>query len=129
MRHARRPAGHPGGAVDGHPRTTVLDARVDPQIKSGNVHDETESADPDVASGVKAARLVGPKLLCALAAFGAASGAVAASSVEIHYAPQEDLERVDVDVIDNAERSIDMAAYVLSDPSSSRRCATRPIAA
>ena len=26
------------------------------------------------------------------------------------------LERVDVDVIDNAERSIDMAAYVLSDP-------------
>ncbi|MFZ0207773.1 MAG: phospholipase D-like domain-containing protein, partial [Roseiarcus sp.] len=61
-------------------------------------------------------RLVGPKLLCALAAFGAASGAVAASSVEIHYAPQEDLERVDVDVIDNAERSIDMAAYVLSDP-------------
>jgi phosphatidylserine/phosphatidylglycerophosphate/cardiolipin synthase-like enzyme len=49
-------------------------------------------------------------------AFSAASGAVAASSVEIHYAPQEDLESVDVDVIDNAERSIDMAAYVLSDP-------------
>ena len=71
---------------------------------------------PDLAPGVKAARLVGLKLLCALAAFGAAIGAVAASSVEIHYAPEEDLERVDVDVIDNAERSIDMAAYVLSDP-------------
>jgi phosphatidylserine/phosphatidylglycerophosphate/cardiolipin synthase-like enzyme len=67
-------------------------------------------------SGVQVSRLVGPKLLCALAAFSAASGAVAASSVEIHYAPQEDLESVDVDVIDNAERSIDMAAYVLSDP-------------
>ena len=46
-----------------------------------------------------------------------ASGASANTRVEIHYAPQEDLERIDVDVIDNAERSIDMAAYVLSDAS------------
>jgi phosphatidylserine/phosphatidylglycerophosphate/cardiolipin synthase-like enzyme len=53
---------------------------------------------------------------CALAVLAAMTGTVAASSVEIHYAPQEDLERIDVDVIDNAERSIDTAAYVLSDP-------------
>ena len=62
-------------------------------------------------------RFLGLTLLCALAASGAASGAVAATSVEIHYAPQEDLERIDVGVIDDAENSIDMAAYLLSDPS------------
>jgi phosphatidylserine/phosphatidylglycerophosphate/cardiolipin synthase-like enzyme len=54
--------------------------------------------------------------LSALAACIAGSGSAAASSIEIHYAPREDLERIDVDVIDNAERWIDMAAYVLSDP-------------
>ena len=36
--------------------------------------------------------------------------------VEIHYAPQENLESVDVQEIGHAELSIDMAAYVLSDP-------------
>jgi phosphatidylserine/phosphatidylglycerophosphate/cardiolipin synthase-like enzyme len=35
--------------------------------------------------------------------------------VEIHYAPRENLESVDVLEIGRAERSIDMAAYVLSD--------------
>ena len=60
--------------------------------------------------------VLGLNLLRALAACIAGSGAAAAASVEIHYAPQEDLERIDVDVIDNAERWIDMAAYVLSDP-------------
>jgi phosphatidylserine/phosphatidylglycerophosphate/cardiolipin synthase-like enzyme len=34
---------------------------------------------------------------------------------EIHYAPAERLDRIDVDLIDNAETSIDMAAYVLTD--------------
>ena len=38
------------------------------------------------------------------------------SQVEIHYAPQENLEAVDVQEIGRAELSIDMAAYVLSDP-------------
>ncbi len=41
--------------------------------------------------------------------------AEASQNVEIHYAPQEDLERIDVETIDDAETSIDMAAYVLSD--------------
>jgi phosphatidylserine/phosphatidylglycerophosphate/cardiolipin synthase-like enzyme len=59
---------------------------------------------------------LGLNLLPALAACVAGAGFAAATSVEIHYAPQEDLERIDVDVIDNAERWIDMAAYVLSDP-------------
>ena len=39
-----------------------------------------------------------------------------AANIEVHYAPQENLERIDVDLIDNAANSIDMAAYVLSDP-------------
>lgn len=37
------------------------------------------------------------------------------AAVEIHYAPAEDLERIDIATLDDAERSIDMAAYVLSD--------------
>jgi len=35
--------------------------------------------------------------------------------IEVHYAPSENLEAIDVDLIDKAESSIDMAAYVLSD--------------
>jgi phosphatidylserine/phosphatidylglycerophosphate/cardiolipin synthase-like enzyme len=37
------------------------------------------------------------------------------TQVEIHYAPRENLESVDVQEIGRAELSIDMAAYVLSD--------------
>ncbi|SFK28988.1 phospholipase D-like domain-containing protein [Methylocapsa palsarum] len=33
----------------------------------------------------------------------------------IHYAPSENLERIDVGLIDGAQREIDMAAYVLTD--------------
>jgi phosphatidylserine/phosphatidylglycerophosphate/cardiolipin synthase-like enzyme len=33
----------------------------------------------------------------------------------IHYAPGENLERIDVALIDTAKREIDMAAYVLTD--------------
>jgi phosphatidylserine/phosphatidylglycerophosphate/cardiolipin synthase-like enzyme len=36
-------------------------------------------------------------------------------AMSIHYAPAENLERIDVALIDQAERSIDMAAYVLTD--------------
>ncbi len=39
----------------------------------------------------------------------------AASTLEIHYAPSENLEAVDVAAIENAETAIDMAAYVLTD--------------
>ena len=38
------------------------------------------------------------------------------TQVEIHYAPRENLETVDIREIGRAELSIDMAAYVLSDP-------------
>jgi phosphatidylserine/phosphatidylglycerophosphate/cardiolipin synthase-like enzyme len=36
--------------------------------------------------------------------------------MEPGYAPRENLESLDVQEIDRAEMSIDMAAYVLSDP-------------
>jgi phosphatidylserine/phosphatidylglycerophosphate/cardiolipin synthase-like enzyme len=42
------------------------------------------------------------------------------TQVEIHYAPRENLESVDVQEIGRAELSIDMAAYVLSDPQNHR---------
>ena len=38
-----------------------------------------------------------------------------AATVEIHYAPSENLEAIDVGLIENAGTTIDMAAYVLSD--------------
>jgi phosphatidylserine/phosphatidylglycerophosphate/cardiolipin synthase-like enzyme len=50
-----------------------------------------------------------------LGLIGAAAGTNASTRVEIHYAPTEDLETIDARVIDDAERSIDMAAYVLTD--------------
>src|ERR1700742_2572308 len=38
-----------------------------------------------------------------------------AGTVDVHYAPAENLEAIDVDLINGAGLSIDMAAYVLSD--------------
>ncbi len=38
-----------------------------------------------------------------------------ATTLEIHYAPNENLEAIDVQTLENAGVSIDMAAYVLSD--------------
>jgi phosphatidylserine/phosphatidylglycerophosphate/cardiolipin synthase-like enzyme len=40
----------------------------------------------------------------------------AGSQPEIHYAPRENLESVDAQEIGRAQLSIDIAAYVLSDP-------------
>lgn len=37
------------------------------------------------------------------------------TTLGLHYAPAENLERIDVDLLDHAERSIDMAAFVLTD--------------
>jgi phosphatidylserine/phosphatidylglycerophosphate/cardiolipin synthase-like enzyme len=39
-----------------------------------------------------------------------------AATVDIHYAPAENLEAIDVGLLDEAGASIDMAAYVLTDP-------------
>ena len=39
----------------------------------------------------------------------------AAARLELHYAPEDNLERIDVGLIDGAKSSIDMAAYVLTD--------------
>ncbi len=38
-----------------------------------------------------------------------------AAEVEIHYAPTENLERIDVELLHKAEKSIDFAAFILSD--------------
>jgi phosphatidylserine/phosphatidylglycerophosphate/cardiolipin synthase-like enzyme len=43
------------------------------------------------------------------------AGAAEAATVEIHYAPAENLETIDVALLNDAGASIDMAAYVLSD--------------
>ena len=40
--------------------------------------------------------------------------AVRAEPVEIHYAPEEDLEAIDVALIGSAQNTIDMDAYVLT---------------
>ena len=41
--------------------------------------------------------------------------AAQAATIEIHYAPAENLETIDVALLDDAGVSIDMAAYVLTD--------------
>jgi phosphatidylserine/phosphatidylglycerophosphate/cardiolipin synthase-like enzyme len=38
-----------------------------------------------------------------------------AAPLEIHYAPEERLDRIDAELINNAETSVDIAAYILSD--------------
>lgn len=43
--------------------------------------------------------------------------AAISGAAEVHYAPGEDLERIDVALIGEAAREIDMAAYVLTDRS------------
>lgn len=43
------------------------------------------------------------------------SGMALAAIFELHYAPEENLERVDVRLIDQAAARIDVAAYVLTD--------------
>ncbi len=45
----------------------------------------------------------------------AVSAPTSTSTSGIHYAPTENLERIDVALIDQAKTSIDMAAYVLTD--------------
>jgi phosphatidylserine/phosphatidylglycerophosphate/cardiolipin synthase-like enzyme len=47
--------------------------------------------------------------------FVALCAAARAATVDIHYAPAENLEAIDAALLDEAETSIDMAAYVLSD--------------
>jgi alkylhydroperoxidase family enzyme len=50
-----------------------------------------------------------PRVRFALAA-AAVVCATAGGALEVHYAPQENLEAIDVDLIDRAEHSIDIAA-------------------
>jgi phosphatidylserine/phosphatidylglycerophosphate/cardiolipin synthase-like enzyme len=45
----------------------------------------------------------------------AVSAQTISGPVEIHYAPAERLDRIDAQLIDTAQNSIDIAAYVLSD--------------
>lgn len=59
------------------------------------------------------------RLLAALAAITALAAAMPprahAARLDLHYAPEDNLERIDVGLIDSAKTSIDMAAYVLTD--------------
>jgi phosphatidylserine/phosphatidylglycerophosphate/cardiolipin synthase-like enzyme len=50
-----------------------------------------------------------------LFAIAAAAPSPARQGRSVHYAPAENLERIDVALIDEARASIDMAAYVLTD--------------
>ena len=43
------------------------------------------------------------------------AAAAQAATVDIHYAPEENLEAIDVGLIESAGETLDMAAYVLSD--------------
>jgi hypothetical protein len=63
----------------------------------------------------------------ALVGIGALSRADPAPT--IHYAPAENLEHIDVQLIDNAQHEIDFAAYVLSDWPSFKRSPAPLIAA
>lgn len=54
-------------------------------------------------------------LIARTAALGVALFGAPAQATEIHYSPVENLERVDVALIATAERTIDIAAFVLSD--------------
>jgi phosphatidylserine/phosphatidylglycerophosphate/cardiolipin synthase-like enzyme len=56
-------------------------------------------------------------LIAAFAAFGmfVAVESPRAADVEIHYAPVENLERIDLDLLRKAERSIDFAAFILTN--------------
>ena len=56
--------------------------------------------------------VVGSKFLALIVA---ALCAAPASAVELHYAPLENLERIDVQTLNSAGKTIDMAAYVLTD--------------
>lgn len=54
------------------------------------------------------------------AAIGISTYAVAIATldqpmVEVHYAPKENLARIDIALIDSAQHSIDMAAYLITD--------------
>jgi phosphatidylserine/phosphatidylglycerophosphate/cardiolipin synthase-like enzyme len=49
------------------------------------------------------------------ASSSAQSPCPAGAAAEIHYGPGEDLERIDVALLREAAKQIDMAAYVLTD--------------
>ena len=54
-------------------------------------------------------------LLLAVVAVVASAPVMAAEPIEIHHSPLENLERLDVALIDEAETSLDVAAYILTD--------------
>jgi hypothetical protein len=68
------------------------------------------------------------------AALGHGSGSAQApcpvgAPAEIHYSSGEDLERIDVALIGEAAKRIDMAAYVLTDRAVVEVCARPPLEA
>jgi phosphatidylserine/phosphatidylglycerophosphate/cardiolipin synthase-like enzyme len=51
----------------------------------------------------------------AVAAFTIAAGPAAAAEAEMHYAPVENLEHIDLALIKSAKKSVDVAMYTLTD--------------
>ena len=72
----------------------------------------------------RAVLTVAAKAACVLASIagasalwqsGAGPARPAIEEASVHYAPAENLEHIDVGLIDRADTSVDMAAYVLTD--------------
>jgi phosphatidylserine/phosphatidylglycerophosphate/cardiolipin synthase-like enzyme len=59
--------------------------------------------------------VVGAVIGYAVASLGPRAESQKDGNTEIHFAPDENLERIDVGLIDGARVSIDIAAYVLTD--------------
>lgn len=60
--------------------------------------------------------MIGSKSLLGLSVFLASCILGSANPTpQIHFAPAENLERLDVSLIDSAQKSIDLAAYVITD--------------
>ena len=84
--------------------------------------DLTQAYDYNLAVAMRRDSLIRPTIVRLVFALTVAALAVpiapranTGSRIEIHYAPRENLETVDVAQIGRAKLSIDMAAYVLSD--------------
>jgi phosphatidylserine/phosphatidylglycerophosphate/cardiolipin synthase-like enzyme len=71
---------------------------------------------PGKRAYIAAASIAGASLAVGAAPIAFTPGSPIAS-VEIHYSPEEDLEAIDVALIGEAARTIDIDAYVLTDES------------
>ena len=66
--------------------------------------------------GVNSARFVAGALAVLAALAGPTHATSPHTPLEIHYSPEERLDRIDADLIATATTSIDLASYSLTDP-------------